>query len=66
MNDHGGEICVWNPECPVAGRTAEVTTVAFSPDGNRVFSGSGDTFVMIRDVATGAPVSSFVGLRGVG
>jgi len=65
-DEDGDEKLVWNPECPVVGHTDEVNLVAFSPDGNRVVSGSGDTFVKIWDVATGALVSSFVGVRGVG
>jgi len=54
-----------NPECPVAGHSAAVFSVDFSPDGNRVVSASNDTFVKIWDVATGALVSRFVVLRGV-
>ena len=65
-DEDGDELLVWNPECPVAGHTAGVTSVAFSPDGNRVVSASEDTFVKIWDVATGALVSIFVGVRGVG
>ena len=38
-------------------------SVDFSPNGNRVASGSDDSLVKIWDVATGALVSSFVGLR---
>jgi len=55
----------WNPDCPVLGHSHVVNSVAFSPDGNRVVSGSDDTSVKIWDVATGALVSSFVVLRGV-
>jgi len=65
-DEDGEEVLAWNPECPVVGHTAGVTSVAFSRDGDRVVSGSDDTFVKIWDVATGALVSSFVGLRGVG
>ena len=64
-DEDGDEKLVWNPECPVAGHSG-VNSVAFSPDGSRVVSGSDDTFVKIWDVATGALVSSFVGLLGVG
>ena len=39
--------------------------VAFSPNGNRVVSGSYDNFVKIWDTDTGAEVSNFVGVRGV-
>ena len=48
----------------LTGHSDRVYSVDFSPDGNRVVSGSDDTFVKIWDVATGALVSSFVGLRG--
>jgi len=48
------------------GHSDAVSCVDFSPNGNRVVSGSDDTFVKIWDVATGALVSSFVGVRGVG
>jgi len=40
-----------------------VQSVAFSPNGNRVVSGSFDNLVKIWDTATGALVSSFVGVR---
>jgi len=56
--ENGYEDLNWNPECPVAGHTDDVHSVAFSPDGNRVVSGSEDTFVKIWDVATGALVSN--------
>jgi WD40 repeat protein len=36
--------------------------VAFSPNGNRVASGSSDRLVKIWDAETGAPVSSVVGV----
>jgi WD40 repeat protein len=63
--DEDGVELVWNPECPVAGHSAVVYSVAFSPDGKQFVSGSQDTFAKIWDTATGALVSSFVGLRGV-
>jgi len=47
----------------LAGHSHEVWSVNFSPDGNLVASGSGDYRVKIWDVATGALVSSFVGVR---
>ena len=50
--------------CPASGHTATVYTVAFSPDGKSIVSGSEDALVKIWDVATGAEVSSFAGLRG--
>ena len=45
------------------GHTGEVNSVAFSPNGKRVVSGSGDDFVKIWDTKTGAEVSNFVELR---
>ena len=44
------------------GHDGGVNTVAFSPDGKRIVSGSDDRLVKIWDVATGAAVSSFVGV----
>ena len=49
----------------LTGHTSSVCVVAFSPDGNRVVSGSADTLVKIWDTRTGAEVRSFVGVRGV-
>ena len=40
------------------GHTDEVNSVAFSPKGNRVVSGSDDNSVKIWDTETGAEVSS--------
>ena len=49
--------------CTLTGHSGYVFVVAFSPDGNRVVSGSGDNLVKIWDTETGAEVmSSFVGL----
>ena len=49
----------------LTGHSERVIDVAFSPDGNRVATGSEDTRVKIWDTKTGARVSSFVGLSGV-
>jgi len=49
----------------LTGHSSIVFVVAFSPNGKRVASGSGDKLVKIWDTATGAEVRSFVGLRGV-
>ena len=43
--------------CPVAGHSREVYSVAFSPDGKRVVSGSRDNLLKIWHAATGAVVS---------
>jgi len=42
----------------------EVLSVAISPDGKRIVSGSVDGLVRIWDAATGAEVNSVVGVRG--
>ena len=47
------------------GHTDNVWSAAFSPDGNRVVSGSEDSLGKIGDTDTGFEVSSFVGLRCV-
>jgi len=47
----------------LTGHSDKVFVVAFSRDGNRVASGSWDKLVKIWDTATGALVSSFVGVH---
>ena len=47
-------------ECPVIGHTSAVMSVAFSPDGRWVVSGSDEGLLKIWDAATGAQVSSCV------
>ena len=47
----------------LTGHSRRVRAVAFSPNGERVASGSRDKLVKIWDTATGALVSSFVGVR---
>jgi len=47
----------------LVGHSDNVGVVAFSPDGNRVASGSWDNFVKIWDTATRAEVCSCVGVR---
>ena len=46
----------------LTGHTDMVCSVAFSRDGKLIVSGSGDKLVKIWDTATGAEVSSFVGV----
>ena len=45
------------------GHTSEVISVAFSPDGTRVVSGSADKLVKIWNAETGAEVGSVLGVR---
>ena len=47
----------------LTGHSEGVCVVAFSGDGTRIVSGSKDHLVKIWDTATGAEVSSFVGVR---
>ncbi len=49
----GRQIREFRGELPRSGHTAGVFSVAFSPDGARLISGSGDRSVRLWDVATG-------------
>jgi WD40 repeat protein len=53
-----------NLDCPVSGHQADVTSVCFSPDGNKLVSGSNNKVVMIWDASPGcamdAPVMDIV------
>ena len=62
-DEDGEQKFVWDPECPVAGHSDAVVSVAFSPDGKQFASGSHDKLVKIWDTKTGVEVSSFVGVR---
>ena len=53
-----------NPECSENGHS-DMVSVAFSPDGTRIVSGSRDTLVKIWDAAAGAEVISFEGVYRV-
>ena len=52
---------VVDPACEVLGHTKGVPSVAFSPDGTRVVSGSEDMTLKIWDARNGAQVSSHGG-----
>jgi WD40 repeat protein len=45
-----------------AGHSGGVQSVAFSPDGNRIVSGSSDVSLKLWDAATGELLRSFEGL----
>ena len=51
--------------CTLRGHSRTVNSIAFSPDGKRVVSGSRDKLVKIWDAASGAEVSNFVGVLWV-
>jgi len=44
-------------ECTLRGHSEDVNSVAYSPDGKHIVSGSGDTTVTIWDADTGEEVS---------
>ena len=49
----------WDPgqECTLRGHSADVNSVAYSPDGKHIVSGSADSTVTICDADTGEEVS---------
>ena len=52
-------------KCPVTGHTGSVTSVAISPNGMRIVSGSNDKLVKIWSAETGAEVITFGRVRWV-
>ena len=57
------EMCL-PPLCLLAGHSYAVTSVAFSPDGNRIVSGSRDESVKVWDAVSGAEVTTLSGRSG--
>ena len=55
------EVTVHWQVCTQAGHKHSVSSIAFSPDGTRVVTGSRDKTVKIWDARTGAEVSGFSG-----
>ena len=60
-----GDVEEINPDCPVKSQSSWVCTVAFSPDGLRVVSGSEDSLAKIWNAETGAEVRAacFAGVK---
>ena len=51
-----GEVTL-NPKCTLTGHLGEVTSVAYSPDGKHIVSGSADKTVKVWDSQTGKEVN---------
>jgi len=51
---------VHEQECTLTGHSREVTSVAYSPDGKHIVSGSADQTVKVWDSQTGKEVNVLV------
>ena len=66
----GGMVQVWNlataarASLPLGGHAGAVRSVAVSPDGSRIISGSYDRTVRVWDLATGTPIGALTGHTG--
>jgi WD40 repeat protein len=66
LRSKGGNACrptsiLYDSVQTLEGHTSSVSSVAFSPDGKQVVSGSWDRTVQLWDVATGAPLQTLEG-----
>jgi WD40 repeat protein len=65
----GCEVCLWDvvtaqQKCLLQGHTSAVLSVAFSPDGNTLATGSEDQTVRVWDVTTGQQKATLKGHTG--
>ena len=51
------EEIILHPQCTLTGHSGYVRSVAYSPDGKHIVSGSGHSAVKVWDAATGTEVS---------
>jgi WD40 repeat protein len=66
-----GSVCIWDAatgtqRAVLAGHDAEVTDVAFSPDGTALATAGGDGTTLIWDATTGDAIATLAGLPGGG
>lgn len=57
------EVTVWWQVCTFEGHLGRILSVAFSPDGKNVVTGSEDCVLKIWDIERKSEVRSFVGVR---
>jgi WD40 repeat protein len=66
LDKQSGEIKIWDATSgkearALKGHTSTVSSVAFSPDGKRIVTGSNDSSIKIWDAATGETIRSLKG-----